>query len=48
MKTSPNTVLYALIAALAATALGLALLGASAYGKRRERRAWLTGRRGAA
>lgn len=40
----PNTVLYALIATVAAAALGLALLGASAHGKRRERRAWLTER----
>lgn len=40
----PNWVLYAVIGVLAAAALGLALLGASAYGKRRERRAWLTER----
>jgi ABC-type Fe3+ transport system permease subunit len=48
VKTTPNTVLYALIAALATAALGLAILGASALGKRRERRAWLTERRDAA
>lgn len=40
--TRINSVFWALAGALAAAALGLALLGASAYGKRRERRAWLT------
>jgi hypothetical protein len=40
----PNGVLYAVIAALGLSALAMALLGAAAYGRRRERRAWLTER----
>lgn len=39
-----NSVFWALAGALAAAALAVALLGASALGKRRERRAWLTER----
>lgn len=42
-----NSVFWALAGALAAAALGLALLSASAFGKRRERRAWPVERRDA-
>lgn len=38
MTTYPNTVLYGVITAAGISALAMALLGAAAYGKRRERR----------
>jgi hypothetical protein len=41
MKQAPNTVFWSLVAAAGTLALSLALLGASALGRRRERRAWL-------
>jgi len=40
----PNTVLWGLIAGGAALALARTVLGAAAYGRRREHRAWPTGR----
>lgn len=39
--TRPNMIVYAEAATGAAVLLALALLGAHAHGRRRERRAWL-------